>query len=85
MKLAISFIHFKSWPSNFIVDLTSEQWWEFRRIESPYEQKKWMTHFLQKEYLSVANKLCWISLDHQSNLTINDNVEVYSNPDFGKK
>ena len=82
MKLAISFIHYKSWPSCFIVDLTLEQWWEFRDLESPYQQKMWMIHFLNKEYLSVANKLCWIPLDHQSKLTINDNADVYSNPDF---
>lgn len=82
MKLAISFIHYKSWPSCFIVELTREQWWEFYQIESRYERKKWMMHFLDKEYLSVAKELCWIPLDHQSILTINDNVKVYSNPDF---
>lgn len=82
MKLAISFIHFKAKPSSFIVDLTSEQWWAFYKLESNYDRRMWMIHFLHKEYLSVANELCWIPLDHQSNLTINDNVEVYSNPDF---
>lgn len=85
MKLAISFIHYKAQPASFIVDLTLEQWWAFYRLESKYERKMWMIHFLQKEYLSVAKELCWIPLDHQSNLTINDNVVVYSNPGFEKK
>ena len=82
MKLAVCFIHSKARPSSFIVDLTHEQWWEFYRLDSRYEQKKWMMHFLNKEFLSVANALCWIPLDLQSILTINDNVIVYSNPNF---
>lgn len=82
MKFAISFIHYKAKPSCFIVDLTYEQWREFYQLESKWERKKWMLHFIHKEYLSVANELCWIPLDFQSILTINDNVKVYSNPNF---
>jgi hypothetical protein len=82
MKLAVSFIFFKAKPSCFIVDLTREQWFEFYQLESKYERKVWMIHFLCKRYLSVANELCWIPLDFQSKLSVNDGVEVFSRDDW---
>ena len=73
MQLAVRFSYYMpgAYPSCNIMDLSTEQWEEFLRLEEPRKRRDWMINYMGMDWLyGKVKELWWIPLDNQDKLSV---------------